>query len=93
MYLVEPALEDGGAAVLVVEEGSVEGVRQDDAHAARLGARSARPEEGVRPSAVVLEALDPAEGGDEVGNVKKYLSFAPLVANSALKGSQCEIRI
>ena len=90
MYLVEPALQDGGAAVLVVEEGSVEGVRQDDAHAARLGARSARPEEGVRPSAVVLEALDPAEGGD----VKKHLSFhsrprvfEPLVAYSALKGS------
>lgn len=61
MYLVEPALEDGGGAVLVVVEGSVEGVRQDDAHRARIGARGARPEEGVGTRAVVLEALDPEE--------------------------------
>ena len=50
--------EDGCAPVLVVVELSVEGEGQDDAHAARL-ARRARPEEGVRASAVVLEALDP----------------------------------
>ena len=59
VYLVKPALQDGGAAVLVVEEGAVERVGQDDAHAAGLAALRAGPEEGVRPRPVVLEALYP----------------------------------
>ena len=59
LYLVKPALQDGGSAVLVVVELAVEGVGQDDAHAAWLGSGGASPEEGVRASTVVLEALDP----------------------------------
>ena len=55
--------EDGRAPVLVVVELPVEGEGQDDAHFARL-TRRARPEEGVRASAVVLEALDPVGNGE-----------------------------